>query len=341
MKALFLNPPAGLSLREVEKPSPKQGEVLVKMRASGICGTDIEKAKGHVIDLSNILGHEVVGEIVNLGDGVSGLSPGDRVFTHHRTACLSCELCRRGEFTLCPDFSKSNIIPGGFSEYYIVPQWNVVRGAVVKLPAGLSYEEASLIEPLACCLRAITRVDARSISRALIFGAGPVGLLYVKLLRSLGVEHVEVADVKEYRLGFAKKMGVEGAFNPASDADTALLLERLEEEKPELAIVATGSVSAFRDAIRAVAKGGKVLLFGVPARGATAEIDLERLFMRGVNVITSYAATEKETVEATEMLGRSSILVSDLITHRFPLAEAVEAFRTAEQEACVKAVVLD
>lgn len=310
------------------------------MRASGICGTDIEKAKGHWIT-SKILGHEVVGEVVDIGTGVSGLSPGDRVFTHHQTACMSCELCRRGEFTFCPGFRKSNIVPCGFSEYYIVPQWNVTRGAVVKLPAGLSYEEGTLIEPLACCLRAISKVEPRSISRAFVFGAGPVGLLYVKLLRSLGVSHLEVADVKEYRLSFAKKMGVEGTFNPASDTEMAKLFERPEEEKPELIIVATGSVSAFRDAIRAVAMAGKVLLFGVPAPGATAEVDLEKLLMRGVNVVTSYASTEKETVEATKMLGQRSIRVSDLITHRFPLSEAVEAFRTAELEACVKAVVLD
>jgi len=105
--------------------------------------------------------------------------------------------------------------------------------------------------------------------------------------------------------------------------------------------VATGSPSAFRDAMSAVAKGGRVLLFGAPSRGATAELDLERLFVRGVSVVTSYATTEKETNEATEMLGRSSISVSDLVTHRFPLAKAVEAFQTAEREECVKAVVVD
>jgi L-iditol 2-dehydrogenase len=254
---------------------------------------------------------------------------------------LSCELCKRGEPTLCPSFGKSNIVPCGFSEYYIVPDWNVVRGAIVKLPDSLSYEEASLIEPLACCLRAIRRVDARSTSRGLIFGAGPVGLLHLKLLKDLGIEHVEVADVKQYRLDFAMKMGVSRTLNPASSTDRSILIDRAEEEKPDLVIVATGSPSAFRDALSAVAKGGRVLLFGAPSRGATAELDLERLFMRGVNVVTSYSATEQETNEATEMLGRSSIRVSDLITHRFPLAKAVEAFQKAEQEECMKAVVVD
>jgi L-iditol 2-dehydrogenase len=340
LKALFLDSALGLSLREIERPSPKQGEVLVKMRASGICGTDVEKVKGHGIT-SRILGHEVVGDVAELGEGVGGLSRGDRVFTHHHTPCLSCELCRRGEPTLCPDFGRSNIIPCGFSEYYIVPQWNVVRGAIIKLPSGLNYEEASLIEPLACCLRAIRRVDGRSTSRVLIFGAGPIGLLHVKLLNSLGIEHMEVADVKEHRLEFARKIGVERTLNPSSTNDRSILLERGEEDRPELVIVATGSPSAFRDAMTAVAKGGRVLLFGAPSRGSTVELNLEAVFMRGVNLVTSYSATESETNQATEMLGRSSISVSDLITHRFPLARAVEAFRTAEQEECMKAVVVD
>lgn len=341
MKALLLDSPSGISLRDIEKPSPKDGEVLVKMRACGICGSDVQKAKG-LGTTSRIIGHEVVGEVAGLGTNVEGIGVGDRVFTHNQTPCYSCILCKRGAHTLCAEFRKSNLTPGGFAEYYIVPEYNVSRGAVLKLPDGLGYEEASFIEPLACCVRALRGVDFKLVSRVLIFGVGPIGLLYLKLLRHYGARHVEFAEVSAGRLEFGRRMGAEETFNPASEADRTRMLERPEEERPELVIVATGNTSAFQDGVRAVAKGGQVLLFGSPPRGAKAELDMERLFLGNLSIITSYSSTEKETAIATDMLGRSSISVSELITHRFPLSESVQAFRAAEeQQQCIKAVIVD
>ncbi len=340
MKALFVELPGKLWLADLDKPAPNRGEVLVKMKASGICGTDIEKVRGHGIT-SKVLGHEVVGEIAQLGEGVSGLTVGERVFTHHHTACLSCSVCRSGEFTLCPDFGRSNIVPGGFAEYYIVPEWNVTRGAVVRLPDSLDYKDASVIEPLACCARGLRKVEAGSVSGALIYGAGPVGLLHLKLLRNYGVSRVDLADVSDYRLDFGRRMGAGTGFNVSSSAGRTSLLERPESDKPDLVVVATGNPAAFEDALTAVARGGDVLLFGAPSRGSIIELDAAALFLRGVNILTSYSATEKEVIQAIEMMASGILDVSDLITHVFPLSESVAAFDTAQQQRCMKAVVTD
>ncbi len=339
MKALVVDSPGKLILTDLERPSPKPGDLLVKMRASGVCGTDIEKVHGHGIT-SKVLGHEVVGEVAALGEGVAGFTVGERVFTHHHAPCLTCDVCLRGEFTLCPEFGRSNIVPCGFAEYYVVPEFNVSRGAVIKLPDSLGYKEASLIEPLACCIRGLAKVRPRSVSRALIYGAGPVGLLHLKLLRNFGVEHVEVVDVSPYRLEFGRRMGAVAVHDATSQRERDALLERSDPEKPDLVILATGSVSAFDDAIGVVARGGTVLLFGAPAKGSTTSVNTAAFFIRGLSLLTSYSATEKETVEATETLSHNPSF-SELVTHTFPLTESVNAFQTAQEQKCIKAIVVD
>src|ERR1700730_2722575 len=151
MKAALVPPNGGVQLVEVPEPSPGDGEVLVKLRCSGVCGTDLEKVQGVGIT-TKILGHETVGEVEEVGKGVTDISRGMRVFTHHHVPCLSCDVCKRGKATYCAEFAKHNLIPCGLAEHYIVPRFNVERGAVLELPEGLDYEEASFIEPISCCI---------------------------------------------------------------------------------------------------------------------------------------------------------------------------------------------
>jgi L-iditol 2-dehydrogenase len=340
LKALFVESPGKVALKEVERPSPREGEVLVKMRCCGVCGTDLEKVMWEAIT-SSILGHEVVGEVSGVGKGVRGVEEGDRVFTHHHVPCYSCDLCDRGEYTLCQQFSKSNIVPCGFSEFYIVPKWNVERGAIIKLPRELSYEDGSFIEPLGCCIRALDKIKAENFSSALIYGAGPVGLLHLKLLKRRGVAAVGVADVSDLRLSFAKKGGADSCFDPRDSDERKEALSGFRGGGPELVIVATGNVAALDAALTTVVKGGTVLLFGAPPRNSALSLDAASFFIRGISLAASYSASEKETNLAVRMLAESSVRVSDLVTHRFDLERAPGAFAAAREQQCMKALIVN
>jgi len=340
MKAALVGPMGGVKMEDVPDPSPAEGEILVKLKCCGVCGTDLEKVQGVGIT-TKILGHEAVGEVVEVGKGVSSVSVGTRVFAHHHVPCLSCEVCARGKTTYCLEFAKHNLVPCGLAERFVVPRFNVERGAVIELPEGLGYEEASLIEPLSCCILGLENARAKGAKGVVIYGAGPVGLMIFKLLRHYGVQRIAVGDVSDYRNSFARRVGCELVFNPASPEDMERVLRGPMPNGPELVVVATASATAFEEATRLAARGGTVLLFGAPKRGATATVDLAHLFLNGTSVVTSYASSEKETQAATRLLAEDAVQVADLITHRFPLSESEQAFAAAAQQQCMKALITD
>lgn len=341
MIAALVGETGGVKMQDVPEPSPVEGEVLVKLKCCGVCGTDLEKVQGVGIT-TKIIGHEAVGEVIETGKGVRGISRGMRVFAHHHVPCLSCDLCKAGKTTYCAEFARHNLVPCGLAERFVVPKFNVDRGAVLELPEGLDYEEASFIEPLSCCILGLENARASAARSAVIYGAGPVGLMIYKLLAHSGVQRVAVGDVSEYRNSFARKIGCDLVFNPASgEDDKEKVVGGAMPSGPELVVVATASSAAFEDATRLVARGGTVLLFGAPKRGATATIDLARLFLNGTAVVTSYASSERETRAATKLLSEGAVSVSDLITHRFPLAESERAFAAAAEQQCMKALITD
>ena len=340
MKAAMVGPMGGVTMEDVPEPSPAEGEVLVKLKCCGVCGTDLEKVQGVGIT-TKILGHEAVGEVEEVGRGVTNISKGMRVFAHHHVPCLSCEVCKRGKTTYCAEFARHNLLPCGLAERFIVPKFNVDRGAVIELPEGLGYEEASFIEPLSCCILGLENARASGARSAVIYGAGPVGLMIYKLLRHGGVTKVAVGDVSEYRNSFSRRVGCDLVFDPADQKDKERVVNGSMPDGPELVVVATASAAAFEDATRLAARGGTVLLFGAPKRGATGTIDLARLFLNGTSVVTSYASSERETQVATKLLADKALAVTDLITHRFPLSDSEQAFATAGQQQCMKALIMD
>ncbi|MDG7020319.1 MAG: alcohol dehydrogenase catalytic domain-containing protein [Nitrososphaerota archaeon] len=340
MRAALVGQAGGVRVEDVPDPSPAAGEVLVKLRCCGVCGTDLEKVQGVGIT-SKILGHESVGEVEEVGRGVEGVSRGMRVFAHHHVPCMECSLCRRGKPTYCAEFARHNLVPCGLAERFVVPRYNVERGAVLELPESLGYEEASFIEPLSCCIMGLANARAESAKTALIYGAGPVGLMIFKLLRHHGLEKVAVADVSEYRNAFSRKLGCDLVFDASSKDERDAALRGAMPDGPELVVVATASPVAFEEATRLASRGGTVLLFGAPKRGATATIDLARLFLGGASVVTSYASSERETQAAARLLADGAVTVTDLVTHRFPLADSERAFAAAAQQQCMKALITD
>lgn len=339
MKAAVISGKGIVELKESPTPKIGPGELLVHMRACGVCGTDLEKIHGEHIT-PPILGHEVAGDIAQIGEGVRGFKKGDRVLVHHHVSCRSCFYCKNGLETLCEAYPKSNLDPCGFADYFRVPSTLVEGGTVYRLPDSMSYAEGSQVEPTACCIRALRKAGVNAGNSVAIFGVGPVGLMHLQLAKTYGAAPIIAIDVLENRRDFAVKLGADEALNPTSDDIPTVVSSMTNGLGVDYAIVATGNLRAIEQAFSSVRKGGKVVLFGAPPRGAQLSLDVSRLFLREIKFESSYSTSETEMRMALDLIEKKRINPSKLITHRFPLARALEAFRLAEKgEGAVKVVV--
>ena len=329
MKAALVDSQGRLQLADVDLPRIGRGDLLVKMRVCGICGTDLEKLQG-VRVTPPVLGHEVVGDVEEVGADAEGYSRGDRVAVHHHVPCHACYYCLHGDHTLCGEFSKSNLDPCGFAEYFRVPETNVSKGAVFRLPDGLSYEDAALAEPTGCCIRGMDRLGIRKEDSTLIVGAGPAGLSYVQLLRALGADLIIATDMIESRVKWAKKFGADQAFNAAAADLNKQILDATEGRGVDNVVVASGNVKAIQASFPLVRKGGKILLFGIPPEGSVFACDASGVFIREIKLIPSYSTTEKEIRRALEIIDKKIVLLTGMITHRFSLTDIVNGFQAAD-----------
>ncbi|MGD0176886.1 MAG: zinc-dependent dehydrogenase [Candidatus Bathyarchaeia archaeon] len=339
MKAAVISGKGTVELKESPTPKIGPGDLLVHMRACGVCGTDLEKIHGEHIT-PPILGHEVAGDIMEIGRGVQGFQKSDRVLVHHHVSCRSCFYCKNGLETLCEAYPKSNLDPCGFADYFRVPSTLVEGGTVYRLPDSMSYDEGSQVEPTACCIRALRKAGVNAGNSVAIFGVGPVGLMHLQLAKTYGAAPIIAIDVLENRRNFAAKLGADEALNPTTDDIPTVVSSKTNGLGVDYAIVATGNLRAIEQAFSSVRKGGKVVLFGAPPRGAHLSLDVSRLFLREIKFESSYSTSETEMRMALDLIEKKRINPSKLITHRFPLARALEAFRLAEKgEGAVKVVV--
>ena len=337
MKTCVIGDDGKLDISEQDIPAPGHGELVVKMRACGICGTDVEKLHGNYP--SRILGHEAVGEIAFVGEGASGFEVGDRVFPHHHVPCYQCHLCRSGSETMCPGFSQSNISPGGLSEYFRVPEWNVSRGAVFKLPLELSFRAGAMIEPLACVVRGLKKVSFGPESFVTVVGVGPVGMLHVSALRIMGAGHISVVDISEERMKFARKLGAQDSFSPGEAVKG--IQECSGGMGSDITIIAAGSASATDTGIATLRKGGKLIQFGLPKPGTLLKSDFSSIFRREISIITTYSGIERDVAEAIDMIASHSEEFEGIISHTFRLEETQEAFRLAEDASAARKIIVE
>lgn len=332
MKAVFVKGHGAVSVDEVRAPEMSgEGDVLVRMRACGLCGSDLEKIYGEYGMSSGRLGHEPAGEVVAVGKNARGFAPGDRVFIHHHVPCYSCHFCLHGDYTMCSEYQKSNIAPCGLAEQFIVPEWNVSRGGLIRLPAGMTFEEASLVEPLACCIRAWNKCDFQRGDDIAVLGAGPAGLMHVILAKAFGAGRIFVSDINDFRLGFAGKYGAE-AFNSVSTPDFAQKIkEQTGGRGVDVAVVATGSTKALLQSFDMTRRAGRIVMFGVPPKGSSVSYDMSMLYSNEHSLIPSYAASEVETNPAIKLIAEKRVEIASLITHRFDIGDAPEAVKCAHE----------
>ena len=327
MKAAVVKSNSNIEIKNIENQSVGPGDILVKMRACGICGSDVEKVFGKYGQPSMRLGHEPAGIITQVGQEVSNFVVGDRVFTHHHVACYSddCHECSHSNETMCKKYYESNLEPCGLADEYIVPEWNVKHGGVIKIPDSMSFEEAAMIEPLACCIRAWNKFTYKNNDSVAILGIGPTGIMHALLAKLYGFEKIFCLDLNEFRLDFAKKFETTTINSGNTNA-----LEQIKSETAnqgvDVVIVATSSLNALKDAVSFVRKGGTIVMFGVPSKGANVELDMSEMYSKGLTIVNSYAASDFDTKEAVEKISNKQINVSQLITHKYNLEECQQAF---------------
>jgi L-iditol 2-dehydrogenase len=343
VKAVLLRKPAalgsiGAGVSEVPVPEVGVGELLVEMKVCGLCGTDIEKARSEYTTALPVLGHEAVGIVASVGEGVVGIRKGDRVFAHHHVPCYECYYCLHGDETTCKKYKASNIYPGGFSEFFRVPQWNVSGGGILNLPSILGFEEASLIEPTGCCVRALDRCKVNEADAVLVVGAGPVGILHSILLLLRGVK-VMISDISEPRLRFAEKSNVECVIDAGKQDVAREVRERTAGRGADVVIVATGSPKAVLQALKSVRTGGRLCLFGVPAKGSVLDYDLSDVYNSEISLAPSYGADDTETAAALSLIVAEREKFRRVITHTFPIVEFARAVEIATSGVGMKVVI--
>ncbi|MGQ9492404.1 MAG: zinc-dependent dehydrogenase [Anaerolineae bacterium] len=324
-------------LEEMPTPQIGPGEVLVKVIASGICGSDVMEWY-RIKKAPRVLGHESTGEIVQVGEGVKSYKVGDRVFVSHHVPCNTCRYCLSGNHTVCETLHTTNYDPGGFAEYIRVPPLQVDRG-IYLLPDEVSFEDGVFIEPLACVVRAQRLARLEVGQTVLILGSGMSGLLHVALARVSGAARILATDVNDYRLDAAQRFGADVVMYATEDIPTRLR-QANDGRLADLVIICTGAYPAFMQALQSVERGGTVLFFAPTEPGVTVPVPVNNFWRNGITLMPSYGAAPLDLALALDLIRTRRVPVQDMITHRLSLAETGLGFRlVAEARESLKVVI--
>lgn len=338
MKAGMYYSNRDVRLEELPKPVISDRDVLLKVKACGICGSDLMEWY-RVKRAPLVLGHEVTGEIVQVGKDVSNLSEGDRVFAIHHVPCGTCSHCLRGSETACATFQAvNNFEPGGFSEFLRISGKSVDTG-IMKLPPDVSYEEGTFIEPLGTVIRAQRSANIKPGESVLVIGAGLSGLLHIKIARALGAGRIMAADIHKSRLDAARRFGA--SFAAKSDKGLPQFIKEVNEGSlADKVILCTGATEGAALALNCVQPGGVILFFAVPKPGEAINVDFNPFWRNDITIKTSYGSAPIDHLQALNLLVMGRIEVRELVSHSFSLDKIQEAFSLAgEPDKCLKVLI--
>jgi L-iditol 2-dehydrogenase len=340
MKAAVYYSLQDIRIEEMPKPEIEANEILVEMKVCGVCGSDLMdwylRSRTPLV-----LGHEPAGVVAEAGEGVKDFRVGDRVFAHHHVACLTCHYCIRGDYTMCPQFTKTHICPGGFAEYFKVPAPNL-QIDTLKLPSNLTYEEATLIEPIGCCIRAQNKCTILKGDTVAIIGAGPSGIIHTMLAGISGASQIIVIDFIDYRLKAAEKFGADLTVNPQKKNLIEEIKGVTQGRGADLVIVTAPKVEAISDGIRICRGGGTICLYAPTQPNEHSWASPHSLFFSEVTIVPSYSTSHVETRIALQLLSSGKIKARELITQRFPLNQTAQAIQTAATDKeCLKVIVFN
>ena len=327
MKAVRIEADGSIAAVDLPEPPIGPGEALMETRVSGICGSDLldwyARRKA-----GTVLGHEVAGVIRALGPGVSGFQVGDRIAPHHHAPCLACAACAAGRYVHCSEWRSSRLDPGGMAELVRIPAGNLSRDTQ-RIPDAVTDEEASFVEPLATVVKALRRAALSKGQSLLVVGLGPAGQLAIRLARSLGASRIAAADRVASRLATASR---ESGADVVIDVTRESLADAARRVAPggfDVVFVCPGKPDVVAESFGAAAAGGTLLLFTMAPPGEVWPADLFELYFREVAVVPSYSCGPDDTREALERIARREVAVADLVTHRYGISRARDAFEKA------------
>lgn len=328
-------------VRIEERPRPEigDGEILVKVESSGICGSDcMEWYRKDRVPL--ILGHEIAGSVVSVGKGLNRYKPGDRISASHHVPCGECRFCRAGHETVCDTLRKTNFDPGGFAEFVRIPKINIDKLGVYTIPKNVSFDEATFIEPLACVVRGQRLAGFKKEKSVLVVGSGISGLLHIKLARASGAKFIAATDISDFRIAAAAKSGADIALN-AKDYTPEKFRAANGGLLADLVVICTGAKGALEQGFKSVERGGTVLVFAAADKDALLPVPVNEIFWRNeVTVLSSYAGSPADHVEALGKIDSKKVIVHDMITDRFGLADTVKGFKlVAEAHESIKVII--
>ena len=333
MKASVCYKQNDLRTEDLPIPEISDNEVLIKMLACGLCGTDIQKIRGDSVNKPTVLGHEVVGEIVKKGKNVSKFEIGDRVITAIHVPCFTCHYCNKGHYTICEQFRTNNIDPGGFAEFIRIPELHL-NHLTHKVSNNVTDEEATLIEPIACCLHGLKQADIRPNDSVLIMGAGTIGILHAQLAKIKGANKVIVSDMSEFKLQKALKVGCDYAININEKNIIDEVNKITDGQGVDVIVIAAGVSSLVADAVNMVRRAGKIIVFSGFDKNKLVTLDVSRFFKDEISIIGTYSVTPYEFPEALDLLEKRKLNTKEMITHVYPLnklSEAIDISTNPEQ----------
>lgn len=341
MKAVLYYGANNIRLEEVEVPKIKEGEILIRMRACGVCATDIKTfLRGHpLIKPPAVLGHEVAGDVIDVGSNVTKFRKGDRVVVAPYVACGLCYFCMRKAYTLCENLFREGLYPGGFAEMIRVPA-SIVEKGTIKIPHYIPYEIATLTEPLACCIHGVEKCKVHPGDSVAIIGDGPIGLLYLQLIRLMEADKIFICGHHEHRLKIAEDLGADATINSGVEDPVKRVMELTENRGADITVVCAGNLLAAEQGIRMTRKGGIVILFGGFPSGSVLEVDPNIIHYSELTVTGSFGFSPDNFRKAFRLIKSGKIDASKIITHKADLSEISNIMELLASRKCLKAVII-
>lgn len=343
MKAAVLRAPQVLELGDIATPEAAAGELVLRVRAATVCGTDLRiltgrKTKG--VRFPSVIGHEFAGEVVQTGDGVTQFKTGDRVCMDPVVPCRACAYCKSGHENVCLHRQAMGYeFDGAFAEYIRIPAIALAAGNVFMMPAQMSFESAALAEPLACCINGQRNADVRLGDTVVILGAGPIGLMHAALARLSGARQVIVSEPNAARRQAAADRGVDHVCDPNAGSVEAFVKARTDGLGADVVILAIGVPQLANEALNLVRKGGHVNLFAGFTAGDTSAIDVNLIHYNEIVVTGASALSRRDYELALNMLSTGQIDANALITHRYEVADSLAAFAEAGSGRALKVAI--
>lgn len=324
-------------IRIEERPTPSisDNEILIKMKACGICGTDVMQWY-RIKKAPRVLGHEMAGEIVDAGSNVKGFKKGDRVFVSHHVPCYTCHHCIQGNYTACETLHVGNYDPGGFAEFIRIPEENVKYGTFL-LPDHITFEDAAMIEPLACAIAGQNQIAIKESQTVLVIGSGVSGILHIQLTKQKNTKIIAI-DIDEYRINKAMEFGADRVID-AREYSVNTLKKINDDRLADVVIVCAAAKQAIDNALFSVDRKGKILFFAVPETDIS--IPSLRFWRDEITVTFSYGAAPNDLQKAIALIDSGMINARKMITHMVPLSDITQGFKlVTEGKNSLKVVVV-